>query len=104
MHGAMRRNGWRFLAILGLAGAVGLTMSSAARADESRGSAFSSAMELHQESRYVDAAARFILAYAMGERQATSAYNAACALEAWAADNGFVVVDDLSARRTSDAP
>lgn len=26
------------------------------------------------------------------------------ALEAWATDNGFVVVDDLSAPRTSDAP
>lgn len=26
------------------------------------------------------------------------------ALEAWAADNGFVVVDELSAPRTSDAP
>jgi len=60
--------------------ATALLVSAPAFANQPGEQEFDRASELHHESRYREAAVRWMVAYAEGYREEVSAYNAACAL------------------------
>ena len=91
MHGASKRTWADWLGSLAFLACAWMGGGSPAQANGEHDDYFGSAMELHHEAHYLEAAAKFIVAYATGERQAVAAYNAACALaRAGKIDGAFV--------------